>query len=221
MPANKQKVKSSANSKLVKRKLYVDVRNILEQARGTSVKAVNFSMVIAYWHIGKRIVEEEQSGNKRAEYGEFLLNKLSDILTKDFGKGFTYRNLAAMRQFFLTFPIVHAVRAQSPSGTSSVSIVHAARAQLKAPKKTIRHALRDESSTIENNEGNPFLRSELSWTHYRMLVKVESKDARSYYMNEAADENWSTRTFRKTNKYLVLSAIAFIKKQKGTCSKHQ
>src|SRR6266545_3049461 len=99
--------------KPAKTNLYSEIRQIFEQARGTAVCAVNFSMVIAYWQIGKRIVEEEQSGKRRAGYGEFLLEDLSSRLTKDFGRGFTYRNLAAMRQFFLAFPIVHALRAQS------------------------------------------------------------------------------------------------------------
>ena len=70
-------------------------------------------MVEAYWNIGKLIVEEEQKGEKRAEYGNFLLKELSEKLTNDFGKGFSERNLRNFRQFYLTFPIRHAVRAKS------------------------------------------------------------------------------------------------------------
>ncbi|MEP7169689.1 MAG: PDDEXK nuclease domain-containing protein [Bacteroidota bacterium] len=192
-----------------KTNLYSEIRQILEQARGTAVRAVNFSMVIAYWQIGKRIVGEEQSGKRRAGYGEFLLEDLSNRLTKDFGQGFTYRNLAAMRQFFLTFPILHALRAESSVEDNSKPIMHALHAQLTSQKKAkshalrgfsekrqiklIRHAARDESPA----KLIPLLRNELSWTHYRMLVKVESAEARNYYMNEAADENWSTRTLER------------------------
>ncbi len=98
---------------LDKTSLYTDIKNILEQARNKAVWAVNFSMVLAYRQIGKRIVEDEQGGNKKANYGEYLLKDLSEKLSADFGKGFTYRNIAAMRQFYLSFPILHAARAES------------------------------------------------------------------------------------------------------------
>lgn len=101
--------------KIVKNKLYNDIKTILEQARNNAVRAVNFSMVIAYWEIGKRIVEDEQGGNKKAKYGEHVLKDLSEKLTVDFGKGFTPTNLKYFRQFYLVFSkssIGHAVSDQ-------------------------------------------------------------------------------------------------------------
>ena len=126
-------------------RLYNDVRSIIETARATAYRAVNFSMVQAYWSIGRSVVEEEQAGKNRAEYGKQLLANLSHRLTTEYGKGFDYRNLAYMRQFYQTFPNMNA------------------------------------------------LRSELSWTHYRILMRVEKEPAREFYLKECVEGNWSTR----------------------------
>lgn len=90
--------------------LYSDIRDIIEQARDTAYRAVNFAMVQAYWHIGKLVVEEEQSGKQRAEYGNELIKQLSKKLTTEYGKGFTETNLKYMRQFYNTFEKSHALR---------------------------------------------------------------------------------------------------------------
>lgn len=106
---SKRIVANSIKMKVVKNNLYADIKNILEKARKSAVRAVNFSMVLAYWQIGQRIVEEEQGGKSKAGYGEKLLSELSRNLTADFGKGFTETNLRYMRQFFILFPIYHCV----------------------------------------------------------------------------------------------------------------
>jgi len=132
---------------------YQDIRAILETARNKAYKAVNFAMVEAYWSVGKRIVEEEQRGSKRAEYGEYLLKNLSEHLTKELGKGFSEANLRNFRQFYLAF----------------------------SDEGQIRYALR----------------SELSWAHYRLIMRVEKPRARDYYMNEASECSWSSRTLER------------------------
>ncbi len=126
-------------------RLISDIRNILISARSSAYKAVNFSMVTAYWNIGKLIVEDEQKGRARATYGAATLDDLSKTLTAEFGNGFTPSNLRNMRQFYLMFPNCYA------------------------------------------------LRNELSWTHYRLLIRVTDENARIWYMNEAADQTWSSR----------------------------
>lgn len=166
--------------------IYNDIKLILEQARQTAVRSVNFAMVIAYWKIGERIVEEEQSGNKRAGYGDSLLNGLATKLTKDFGKGFDERELRKFRQFYLQFSIRDAVR---PELKDTVQKRDAVRPELNALKKG--------SSKKEKKEILAALRPELSWTHYRMLIQVENKIARNYYMNEAAENSWSTRVLER------------------------
>ena len=131
------------------RRLYQRVREILEQSRLRAARSVNTEMVRAYWLIGQVIVEQEQKGKSRADYGERLIESLSERLTADYGKGFTLTNLKYMRQFFLTFEKSHA------------------------------------------------LRGELSWTHYRLLLKVENPHAREFYETEAVAGAWSTRQLER------------------------
>jgi len=91
---------------------YKDIRAILEKARSESLRAVNFAMVQAYWNIGRIIVEEEQQGKSRAEYGKMLIAELSNRLSLDYGKGFDQRNLWYMKSFYTQFPKLNALRAE-------------------------------------------------------------------------------------------------------------
>lgn len=134
---------------LIKAAFYKSIKEMLEAARNNTYRAVNFAMVQAYWNIGRLIVDEEQKGKQKAEYGKALVQELSKRLTREYGKGFTQTNLWYMRQFHLVFPILHA------------------------------------------------LRGELTWTHYRLLLKVENKKAREFYTNEAVEANWSTRQLER------------------------
>lgn len=129
--------------------LYNTINQIIEDARNTVYRTANFTMVQAYWNIGKTIVEEEQNGKERAEYGQELIKQLSKKLTKKHGKGFTETNLKYMRQFYQVFEKSHA------------------------------------------------LRDQLSWTHYRLLLKVENDRARQFYMQESIECNWSTRSLER------------------------
>ncbi|AJY48602.1 PDDEXK nuclease domain-containing protein [Halomonas sp. KO116] len=121
----------------------------IEQARGQVRQAVNTAMVQSYWEIGRLIVEHEQQGNSRAEYGKQQLQQLSQQLTERLGKGFDVRNLRNMRQFYQSFPKRNAVR------------------------------------------------TELSWTHYRTLLRVENAQARDWYLQEAINQSWSARALER------------------------
>ncbi|MBT2787596.1 MULTISPECIES: PDDEXK nuclease domain-containing protein [unclassified Halomonas] len=121
----------------------------IEQARGQVRQAVNTAMVQSYWEIGRLIVEHEQQGNRRAEYGKQQLQQLSQQLTEQLGKGFDVTNLRNMRQFYQSFPIRDAVRL------------------------------------------------ELSWTHYRTLLRVENPQARDWYLQEAINQSWSARALER------------------------
>ncbi|MCK5119778.1 MAG: DUF1016 family protein [Candidatus Latescibacteria bacterium] len=133
----------------IQTRFYQSVKKILNDARDNAYRAVNFAMVEAYWHIGRLIVEEEQKGGKRADYGKSLINELSARLTEEFGKGFSPQSLWNIRLFYINFPILSA------------------------------------------------LRRELSWTHYKWLIRIENQEARLWYMNEAATCNWSTRALER------------------------
>jgi predicted nuclease of restriction endonuclease-like (RecB) superfamily len=153
--------------------LYNTINHIIEEARNTVYRTANFTMVQAYWNIGKTIVEEEQNGQERAEYGQELIKQLSKKLTKKHGKGFTETNLKYMRQFYQIFEKSHA------------------------------------------------LRDQLSWTHYRLLLKVENEQARQFYLQEAIDCNWSTRSLeRQINNFyyerMLMSQNNEVVKQEAT-----
>lgn len=129
--------------------LYTEIRQILVQAREQAYQAVNAEMVQAYWQIGRVIVEKEQQGQQRAEYGKRLLRELSARLTQDFGQGFSTTNLKYMRQFYLAFQKGHAVS------------------------------------------------DKLSWTHYRMLLKLADEAQRQFYADEAVTCRWTTRELER------------------------
>ena len=162
--------------------LYRDIRSVLESARSSAYRAVNTAMVHAYWQVGRLIVEHEQGGKSRARYGAALLEVLAQRLTADLGRGFTATNLRHMRAFCVAFPIQHALRAES--GHSRARGL--ARPESVDGDALIHHAVNEESRPSS-------LRPELSWTHYRLLLRVENGPARDWYMHEAAEQNWSSR----------------------------
>lgn len=154
--------------------LFARVVVILAQARARVVRSVNSEMVIAYWHIGREIVEQDQGGKKRAAYGEAVLEELSQRLTTEFGRGFDVTNLRKMRQFFRMFEIRDAVRLESGKRKRDA-------ARLVSGVEEIRHMVCDE----------------LSWSHYRQLMQVDNTQAREWYMREAASQHWSTRQLER------------------------
>ncbi len=192
------KKKSSEQSsdkilRAVRGEFYESIANVLRAARSNAYRAVNFVMVEAYWNVGRMIVEEEQQGKERAEYGSYLLRHLSTRLTKEFGKGLDESNLRYIRQFYLTYPIHCALRDEFSTST---------RSDPESPP-AIRDALRHESFQDPDSASDKAwtilhaLRRELTWTHYRLLIRVERPEARAWYMNEAADQNWSTRALER------------------------
>jgi len=155
---------------------YEAVAEVVRSARSKAHQAVNFTMVEAYWHVGRMIVEEEQQGKERAEYGKRLLIGLSERLTLEFGKGYDASNLRYMRQFYQAYPICDTVCHKSGDG--------------RLPRfKPVDAAV---SSPIRGA-----LRPELYWSHYRLLIRVEKHAARDWYMNEAADQNWPVRVLER------------------------
>lgn len=148
-----------------------NVRNIIIEARKNLVRNVNHAIIQAYWLIGQQIVDEEQKGESASNYGEYIVKTLSRKLTSEFGDGFSVTNLKYFRQFYLNFENGHAVSDQS--------------------EKTIIHA-----ENMRNND-KLILRDELSWTHYRLLLKVKNTKARKYYLKEAIEQNWSTRALER------------------------
>jgi len=100
--------------------LFCNIHSVLQHARNNAYQAINFTMVQAYWQIGYLIMEHEQKGKERAEYGKAVLSDLSARLTKEFGKGFDASNLRYMRQFYLKFPKCDALSHESMENSYSL-----------------------------------------------------------------------------------------------------
>ena len=101
------------NEMLKKEEVFLnDIRGIINSARQNAVRSVDFCRVQMYWHMGKRIFEEEQQGKDRADYGAYLIKNLAKQLEPEYGSGFSYRQLAFCRQFYRVYPIANALRSQ-------------------------------------------------------------------------------------------------------------
>ncbi len=156
-------------------RVLADIVALLESARQTSVHAVNTFMCVAYWQIGKRIVQSEQHGSARAGYGDTVLKRLSADLSARFGRGFSQRNLEYMRLFYLSHPISQTLSAKLLPAPSS------------AAPSLISQALSAKSSS-------PLAPAfPLPWSHYVRLLSVKDAGARTFYESQALRGGWSIR----------------------------
>ena len=151
------------------------VVELLDAARRASARVVNSLMTATYWEIGRRIVEHEQAGRKRAGYGEEVVRNLSNDLTRRFGRGFGPAQVAAMRQFHLTFPLPN--NFQSLIGKSEI----------------VQSAIGESSTGAVERLGIAARALPLPWTHYVRLLRVRNSAARDFYAREALAGGWSVR----------------------------
>ena len=158
--------------------------DLLERARRASTRAVNALMTATYWEIGRRIVEFEQSGEKRAVYGEGLLLRLSDDLTARFGRGFAKSNLFLMRKFYLSSPVI----LQTPSEESRGEKRSLPKFQTLSGKSSS-----DSPALAEVARAFP-----LPWSHYVLLIsQSRSPEAMRFYHTEALHGGWSVRQLQR------------------------
>jgi len=165
--------------------LFDRVVSILEQARANVVRSVNSQMVIAYWLIGREIVQELQGGEKRAEYGKKVLTELAEKLTQRYNKGFSVTNLRYFRLFHQVYAdrnpeIRHKVCDESDQPGNQQKIHH-----------KVCDVLEDLNLAVSKNERIQGFSPVLSWSHYRTLTKVENRNERLFYEIEAEKEGWS------------------------------
>jgi predicted nuclease of restriction endonuclease-like (RecB) superfamily len=159
--------------------LFERVAAILDGARSSAARAVNSRMVLAYWLIGREIVQELQAGEDRADYGKAVIDQLSARLAKHYGTGFSSTNLKSFRLFYLCYTdrepaIRHTLLAELP--------------ELSAGKS---HTACAESGT------HPAFHPALSWSHYRAIMRVEKREAREFYEQEAVASSWSVRQLER------------------------
>lgn len=158
--------------------ILADVTELLEEARHASARAVNSIMTATYWAIGRRIVEEEQGGRARAEYGKELIAKLSHDLTARFGKGFGAVNLSQMKRFYLLWPQDRIFQTLSDRFTGAIFQTPSE----KSTKQTPQLDLRDVAHVLN-----------LPWSHYVKLIGIREPEARRFYEEEALRGGWTVR----------------------------
>jgi predicted nuclease of restriction endonuclease-like (RecB) superfamily len=157
------------------------IGELLSQARETSARVVNSILCTTYWHIGRMIVEKEQGGKRRADYGDALITELSKILTEQNGPGFSKRNLANFRSLYQQFPILQTASAQLPSNPILQTV------SAKSPSG-------QKSQTPSAKSSPEFL---LPWSAYVRLLAVKSAEAREFYHTEALRSGWSVRQLNR------------------------
>lgn len=174
------------------------IAEILNQARTKVIREINRTQVLAYWEIGREIVEFEQKGKTRAEYGKELLIKLSADMTVKFGKGFSERNLRNMRAFYLNFPI-----RQTVSAKSQKFHITSGKSETTFNKSAIQQALSAKFEPI------------LSWSHYCELLKIEEPLARAFYEQESMQNNWAVRELKRQSNSMLFERLALSKDTKA------
>ena len=154
-----------------------DIKAIVYTAKQKAYQAADLFQVAANWLVGRRIVEQEQHGQERAQYGKHIVELASEALTAEFGKGYSVVNIKSFRKFYLTFNnllIGQTVSDQSENGLT----------------------IKGQSVSAEL-ELAKILPSNLSWSHYERLMRIKNEDERDWYMREAAGESWSVRTLNR------------------------
>lgn len=138
--------------------IFDNIKELVISSRNKVYSVVNTEMLNLYWNIGKAIMDIQQ-GDERANYGDYVLEKLSEKLTAEFGKGFSKRNLERMRKFYIYFPI---------------------------------------ATTLS---------SQLSWSHYLELLKIEEEPKRKFYMHECINSRWSVRELQRQRASLLYERL--------------
>jgi predicted nuclease of restriction endonuclease-like (RecB) superfamily len=160
--------------------LLTDIRELVLSARKAVVHSVDLIQVLTNFEIGRRIVEHEQQGAERAEYGKALLKELSAELTAEFGRGFSRSNLEYMRKFYLTYQDRTPQISQMPSGKFL--------SEEKSQTSSGKLPLSKKSQTPSVKFVSPF---KLSWSQYVFLISIDNQDERSFYEIEAATQGWT------------------------------
>lgn len=162
-----------------------DLKAIVYTAKAKAYKAVDFYIVAANWLVGRRIVEQEQYGKTRAEYGKRIIQLASQALTEEFGKGYSETRIRDFRKFYLKF--------------NHLQIQQTVSAEFSPVSLTVSSESSDDIQRTLSAELDlsRFLPANLSWSHYERLMRLDDEDERDWYMREAASEGWSVRTLNR------------------------
>ena len=184
-----------------------DLRSIVSKARSKAFAAVNYSLVERNWRIGQRIVEQEQNGASRAEYGKHVIEIASAALTEEFGKGFSETNIMNFKKFYLKF--------------KELTIPQTLSEEFKKQKQ---QTLSDELSSHfqkGQTQSAQFELRLLPWSHYERLIRIEDKKAREWYAKEAFEQGWSFRTLNRNINTLYYERLLMSKKKQPVVNEMQ
>ena len=160
--------------------LFERISDLIEQARRRVMTSVNITEVYTKYSIGQYIVEDEQQGNARAEYGKQVLKELSARLTERFGDGWSYPTMKNIRQFYLIYS----------KRLNSVEPIEEEKAKQCLPNSNNEPTSKSATPSQKSDDNISFT---LSWSHYLVLMRVENPDARSFYEIECVQQQWSVR----------------------------
>ena len=218
--AQRKKSKALASKALASTSDYDEllsgISKLLDNARRTAARRVNGILTVTYWEIGRRIIQHEQGGQHRADYGQQIVDQLAADLTRKHGRGFSRSNVFQMRGFFLAWEIV-----QTPSGKLEArakfdddSIVQTVSGQsvalIESPNRTV------PPSLLPNEPTEVFA---LSWSHYVRLLSVEKPHARAFYEAEAIRGGWSIRQLDRQVSTQLFERTSHSKRQSALLAK--
>lgn len=179
-------------------RLAEQIAALIEKAKQHIVTAVNSTMVVTYYEIGRMIVEHEQKGEQRAAYGKGVLKELSKRLTNRFGRGFSVDNLENMRRFFSVY-------------SNEVISETASRESVAQKSETLSRI----SETAPTNLQTLSAKFTLSWSHYLFLMRVTNPKERKFYEAEAASERWSLRELKRQFDSALYERLALSRDKKA------
>ena len=185
--------------------LFQQVAVLLKNAQQQVLRTVNSTMVYTYFEIGRMIVEEEQNGKERAEYGKQVLKGLSEQLTDEFGKGFSLSNLEQIRKFYMIYSksatLLRILQIQNPQSVFAVS------------ESPISQSLFVEFKKFDYHTLISFFK--LTWTHYLFLMRIDDENERSFYEIETEKNNWSVRELKRQYDSALYSRLALSRDKEG------
>jgi len=187
--------------------LIIEIRELILSARQAVVRSVDLIQVLTNFEIGRRIVEHEQMGKERAEYGKALLKSLSAELTAEFGKGFSERNLRSMRKFFLTYHERLPVIRQTPSANLSTDTMPPVSSG-KSVDKVLPQFRQMPSAEFKS----PF---RLSWSQYVFLTAIDTPDERNFYEIESANNGWTLPELKRQFNSGLYERLALSRDKEG------
>ena len=197
-------------------RLFDRVAAILEEARTSVVRTVNTRMVFAYWHIGREIVQEEQGGKRRAGYGDTLLEDLSCRLKERYGRGYSMANLKNFRQFYQVYENrLSSIQYTTCTKLAASQIRYKTCSELPDPV-TARPVLSEDNNSLpEQTQLHCGFAPQLSWSHYRLLMRVDNHQARAFYEIQAIHERWKVEDLERQINSLMFERLLKSRNKKG------